>query len=31
VARITRNVLNAFLKDGSLPDSRYTGDETLWR
>ena len=31
VARIMRNVLNAFLKDGPLPGHQYTGDETLWR
>ena len=31
VARIMRNVLNAFLTDGPLPGSQYTGDETLWR
>lgn len=31
VARIMRNVLNAFLKVGSLPGSEYTGDEKLWR
>lgn len=31
VARIMRNVLNAFLKDGDLPGSQFTGDEKLWR
>src|SRR3989338_1038636 len=30
-ARIMRNVLNAFLKDGDLPGSQFTGDEKLWR
>jgi N,N-dimethylformamidase len=31
VARIMRNVLNAFLKDQALPGSQYVGDEKLWR
>ena len=31
VARIMRNVLNAFLTDGPLPGHQYTGDEKLWR
>ena len=31
VARIMRNVLNAFLKDGPLPGHQFTGDEKLWR
>ncbi len=31
VARIMRNVLNAFLKDQALPGSQFTGDEKLWR
>jgi N,N-dimethylformamidase len=31
VARIMRNVLNAFLKDGPLPGVEYKGDEKLWR
>lgn len=31
VARIMRNVLNAFLGDGALPGAPYTGDEKLWR
>ena len=31
VARIMRNVLNAFLTDGPLPGSAFTGDEKLWR
>lgn len=31
VARIMRNVLNAFLRDGALPGSQFTGDEKLWR
>ena len=31
VARIMRNVLNEFLRDGELPGSAFTGDETLWR
>ena len=31
VARIMRNVLNAFLKDAALPGAAYTGDEKLWR
>lgn len=31
VARIMRNVLNAFLQDGALPGSQYVGDEVLWR
>ena len=31
VATITRNVLDAFVKDGELPGSQYTGDEKLWR
>lgn len=31
VARVMRNVLDAFLKDGPLPGAQYTGDEKLWR
>ena len=31
VATIMRNVLNAFIKDGSLPGSSYTGEEKAWR
>ncbi len=31
VARIMRNVLNAFLKDQALPGSQFVGDEKLWR
>lgn len=28
---IMRNVLDAFIKDGKLPGSQYSGDEKLWR
>ena len=31
VARIMRNVLNAFLKEGALPGAAFKGDEKLWR
>ncbi len=31
VGRVMRNVLDAFLKDGPLPGTAYTGDEKLWR
>ncbi|MEM7524882.1 MAG: N,N-dimethylformamidase beta subunit family domain-containing protein [Pseudomonadota bacterium] len=31
VGTIMRNVLDAFTKDGGLPGSAYTGDETHWR
>lgn len=31
VGTITRNILDAFIKDGTLPGSQYTGDEKLWR
>ena len=31
VARVMRNVLDAFTKEGKLPGSQYTGDEKLWR
>ncbi|UVC08030.1 LamG domain-containing protein [Rhizobium sp. TH2] len=31
VAKIMLNVLNAFLREGALPGSQYTGDEKLWR
>jgi N,N-dimethylformamidase len=31
VARIMRNVLNAFLREGALPGAAFTGDEKLWR
>lgn len=31
VATIMRNVLNAFVKDGELPGSAYSGDEKHWR
>jgi N,N-dimethylformamidase len=31
VARIMRNVLNAFLTQGELPGAAFKGDEKLWR
>ena len=31
VGRIMRNVLDAFLIDGSLPGSNYVGEEKHWR
>ena len=31
VAKIMLNVLNAFLREGALPGSQFTGDEKLWR
>ena len=31
VAVIMRNVLDAFIEDGALPGSQYTGEEKLWR
>jgi len=31
VATVMRNVLNAFIKDGALPGSAYTGAEKAWR
>ncbi len=31
VAKVMKNVLNAFLKEGDLPGAQYTGDEKLWR
>lgn len=31
VATIMRNVLNAFIRDGALPGSEYTGEEKHWR
>ena len=31
VGRIMRNVLDAFVKDGALPGSEFSGDEKLWR
>ena len=31
VAKIMRNVLDAFFKDGKLPGHQYTGEEKLWR
>lgn len=31
VGRIMRNVLNAFIRDGALPGSEFTGEEKLWR
>ena len=31
VATITRNVLDAFMKDGALLGSAYTGQEKHWR
>ena len=31
VGQITKNVLNAFIKDGPLPGSKYIGEEKHWR
>ena len=31
VGLIMRNVLDAFLKEGPLPGSKYVGDEKHWR
>jgi len=31
VGRFMRNVLDAFVKDGPLPGSQFTGEEKLWR
>ena len=31
VGTVMRNLLNAFVKDGSLPGSAYTGEEKHWR
>ncbi|MFZ1816271.1 MAG: N,N-dimethylformamidase beta subunit family domain-containing protein [Rhizobiaceae bacterium] len=31
VARVMRNVLDAFIGDGQLPGTAYSGDEKLWR